>query len=1178
MKKLAIAVMAVLSLATVVALVVPRVIDWSQYKETIGAKVHAATGRELAIDGDVGVSLLPIPAVWAKGLRLASIPGAASPDMARIDMVRLRLALLPLLAGEVQVQSVRVIAPRVELQMLPDGRANWRFEKRGNGPAAPASRHGSPSRHDDEAAPFDLDGVTVENGAVTYRDAAGLRTLAGDVDAVIAAESLKGPFHAKGTVTTGAAAVAFEVRLGAVGEARASTINLDLALRGSPAKLRFGGLVSGLSDAVTVRGKVVGDGKSLGKVLELVGGIDQPRLNHPFAVTANLAASSQRVTIDELVARLGGAEATGKVTATIGAEPDVDVNLALNGVDLHAWLEAPPPASPAPGSNKPRRVPRDNGKSRTATAPERTVPTPTPAFAIPRDIAVAVNLTAEAMAYRNGVIRKAKVNATLSGGELTVSQASALLPGDTEVSAFGFLAAENGQPAFDVTVDGRSGDLRAVLGPLGVDVSVIPGDRLHRFALTGSVKGTPTEMRFEKVAAELDTTRLTGAGTVRLGARPAVAANLNVDNFNVDGYFPRGDRAEAKPVPAPAGQSAPKGRAEAPAAPQVAEPPPGPLDVLNAFDANLRLRFGTLAIKNTLLRDVLVDGSLIDRVMTVRSATVGDVVGAAAGFSGEIGGFGGEPHVKDLAYAIRTRQAARLARFLGINLPIDAEKLGSVAMVGTVNGSSSQISLSSRNELGGTVVTVDGTVANILAGAGFDLTMEASHASFADFVNLFTDGYRPAGGNVGAFAMHTRAVGAAGDKIALEDFRIRLGPVNVSGAADLALTSGRPKLTAQLTAGDIDLNRLLPAKRAAGGPAPGGEDIRLGGNPLLRQASLATSRPPPSQPPPSRPMVNVRDVAAANDERWSREPFDLTFLNTFDADLALNGNALMVDDYTITEPHVKGTLVKGLVTVANMGGNLFGGTIRGEGSLNAAAVPRMTAHLVVTNANIRQALATSANIRIADGALDLTTDLASSGRSMRDMMSGLDGTGRMAVRDGVVTGFDLDAVNRRLSDIRDPAGLITALQTGLNGGATRFKTVNGTFRAKDGVVHTDDLRMVAASGEALAVGSIDLPAWTTDSRIDFRVAAHPDAPPLALRLTGPLENPRRVFDIQGLQNHLIGKGLDRVFRGKGKGADILRQLIPNSSTAESKDDDTGSAPPSGTPAIDLGKLLKRFGR
>src|SRR4051794_9776220 len=104
----ALAGLGILLLAVLV--VGPRFVDWNQFKPEIAALAERATGRPLAIDGDIGFSLLPTPTLSAAGVRLgnpAAVPaGPAEPELVRLKALDARIALGPLLGGRVVVESI----------------------------------------------------------------------------------------------------------------------------------------------------------------------------------------------------------------------------------------------------------------------------------------------------------------------------------------------------------------------------------------------------------------------------------------------------------------------------------------------------------------------------------------------------------------------------------------------------------------------------------------------------------------------------------------------------------------------------------------------------------------------------------------------------------------------------------------------------------------------------------------------------------------------------------------------------------------------------------------------------------------------------------------------------------------------------------------------------------------
>src|SRR3546814_3571753 len=88
-------------MAVVALLVLPSFWDWNGEKGRLAALVKQHTGRGLEIAGDVSLRLLPTPAFSAEQVTLANLEGGSEPVMARLEELRISIALLPLLRGEV---------------------------------------------------------------------------------------------------------------------------------------------------------------------------------------------------------------------------------------------------------------------------------------------------------------------------------------------------------------------------------------------------------------------------------------------------------------------------------------------------------------------------------------------------------------------------------------------------------------------------------------------------------------------------------------------------------------------------------------------------------------------------------------------------------------------------------------------------------------------------------------------------------------------------------------------------------------------------------------------------------------------------------------------------------------------------------------------------------------------
>ncbi len=134
--------------------------DADAFRPRVVEAVQRATGRDFRIEGRLRLTPAFTPTLAAEGLVLANLPGGSAPEMLRIAEAELRLALLPLLSGRVELAHLRLEGGRLLLE-----RENWRFTRS----AAPAAPPAAPAPQAAPARPlaFDLRAVTLRDWQVT---------------------------------------------------------------------------------------------------------------------------------------------------------------------------------------------------------------------------------------------------------------------------------------------------------------------------------------------------------------------------------------------------------------------------------------------------------------------------------------------------------------------------------------------------------------------------------------------------------------------------------------------------------------------------------------------------------------------------------------------------------------------------------------------------------------------------------------------------------------------------------------------------------------------------------------------------------------------------------------------------------------------------------------------------
>lgn len=397
---------------------------------------------------------------------------------------------------------------------------------------------------------------------------------------------------------------------------------------------------------------------------------------------------------------------------------------------------------------------------------------------------------------------------------------------------------------------------------------------------------------------------------------------------------------------------------------------------------------------------------------------------------------------------------------------------------------------------------------------GFDLAVTASDASFAGALRAFGLDYRRrAGADPASASFHL-----AGDrfKFAVDGMRLQVGALAATGHAAIDMTT-RPRLDAVLSTGDIPLDRLLGGA-LAGGPAPRPSPAAAVPQPANAAAANPAAPPPPQAAP--RALVDVGGIP----ERFSHAPIDWSWMDTLDGTLSLDGTAIVWGGFRLAQPSLVAMLADGKATIDKFSAGLWGGDLTASAALNSRGA--LSFETKLAKGQLKDASLGLADLDLADGAIDASADLTTTGNSIAEMLGRVAGSGTIEAHDGVLRGFDLAAANERLK-APTAASLITLAQAAMKGGQTKFSLLAGTIKASGGIFSTDDLKLAAEGGTVEGKGAANLPAYAIDARALLHFDAAPEAPPLTMRIAGPLDGPRRVLDINPLQNWLAKRGKEK---------------------------------------------------
>ena len=498
MKKFLIGLAAIVVLLIAAVFIVPSVIDWKSYEPEIAKAVRDATGRELHIDGDISVSVLPLT-VSIGEFRLSNAEGMPSPEMILVAGVDVKLALFPLIGRSVVVESLVVREPAIFLEVDESGRPNWLFE-----PAVPPAPAPPPAAEAGlPISGLELADVRIDGGLFSFIDVTTGQTVqARDIAIKVALANLASALTVAGSAVLNDEPVTLDVSVDSpqaiLGDGRAK---IRFALTTKHASITYDGgaqrkPVPGLDGAFGF------EVPSVGALVAWLGAPLDPSQPDPgpLKVHAALTAEGAKATLDEVTIKGEAldARASGSFDGS-GEVAKVVLNIESGVLDIDRYL--PPPSETPPQIAE---MPAELGKRGDALAAIPDEPFDLRAL---RQTEADINVAIGGVKAKGFEVGRIALATTLKDGVLDVNL--------SELGLYG------GDVKGTVNLDGASDALgiAANLAVVGVDVGALAK------AATGE---TP-------VAGILSTTiEATGKGANPRALVESLAGNVAIDLGGID--------------------------------------------------------------------------------------------------------------------------------------------------------------------------------------------------------------------------------------------------------------------------------------------------------------------------------------------------------------------------------------------------------------------------------------------------------------------------------------------------------------------------------------------------------------------------------------------------------------------------------------------------------------------
>lgn len=321
-------------------IIVPMLIPMETYKNQVVSLVKEQTGRDLRIDGDIGLSFFPNIGVSLENVGLSNAEWAKESEMASMQEMRVALKLIPLFSGNVEVDSFVLVDPVIHLEVRRDGTPNWQFE------TANASAQAQAASADAAGGGSGLSGlrlgdVSIRNGTATYRNAqTGASYAAEQVNLDLAMPGLDDPFVADGSLVWNGDKIDIDLKADrprALTEGGETPVVLDI--KAPRIKANYSGTLKPL-DGVAFAGNVT---LGVPSVRELAAWIGSPMpAGEGFGaldITGKVSGSGDDYRFTDAVIGFDGMNAAGNLSANLaGARPSLKGNLAVDRINVNTYL------------------------------------------------------------------------------------------------------------------------------------------------------------------------------------------------------------------------------------------------------------------------------------------------------------------------------------------------------------------------------------------------------------------------------------------------------------------------------------------------------------------------------------------------------------------------------------------------------------------------------------------------------------------------------------------------------------------------------------------------------------------------------------------------------------------------------------------------------------------------
>jgi len=349
--KIAAACVGVPILLIVVLIIVVHTYDYNRLKPRIESAVHNATGRELTMAGDIDLDFGFSPALVVERVALQNAKWGSKPKMLSCERFELKVALLPLITGDISIKRLILVRPVMLVEKSKQGKFNYEFDTGAEKKAKKAPEQKEDKEADQALPGLEVNRVRIDGAELVYKDHATDSGFTASLERMRAsAESMSAPldFDLQGAFKDISFSMSGEIgSLQDLMRGREMPFRLRAELAGAEAVIQGKRTVShqknGFSAQVDMKAKSL-------KGINNLAGTDLPTGVPVSLTTAVGTPDMEQISVEGLKLDLGESTLHGEAKLDLGGSvPSVQASLQSHELDLRPFL---PQESASSGGEK----------------------------------------------------------------------------------------------------------------------------------------------------------------------------------------------------------------------------------------------------------------------------------------------------------------------------------------------------------------------------------------------------------------------------------------------------------------------------------------------------------------------------------------------------------------------------------------------------------------------------------------------------------------------------------------------------------------------------------------------------------------------------------------------------------------------------------------------------------